>query len=44
MGNNKNLHKANLEKKDEYYTKMNNIEKELCHYNCNFKNKIFFCN
>ena len=44
MGNNKNLHKANLEKKDEYYTKMNNIEKELCHYTCHFKNKIVFCN
>ncbi len=44
MGNNRNLHKANLEKKDEYYTKMNNIEKELNYYTHYFKNKIVFCN
>ena len=44
MGNNRNLHKASTEKKDEYYTKITDIEKELKHYNEYFKNKIVFCN
>jgi hypothetical protein len=29
---NKNLHKANQAKKDEFYTQLTDIEKELKHY------------
>ncbi|MCX6722200.1 MAG: modification methylase, partial [Candidatus Staskawiczbacteria bacterium] len=41
---NKNLHKANREKKDEFYTQLSDIEKELGHYKEHFKNKVVFCN
>jgi len=43
MGN-KNLHKANIAKNDEFYTQLSDIEKELGHYEEHFKNKIIFCN
>lgn len=41
---NKNLHKAKLGKKDEFYTQLSDIEKELRHYKKHFKNKVVFCN
>ena len=41
---NKNLHKASQAKKDEFYTQLSDIEKELGHYKKHFKNKVVFCN
>ena len=41
---NKNLHKASKAKKDEFYTQLSDIEKELGHYKKHFKNKVVFCN
>lgn len=41
---NKNLHKANRAKKDEFYTQLVDIEKELKHYKDQFKNKVVYCN
>lgn len=44
MADNKNLHRANKEKQDEFYTRLEDIENELKHYKEHFKNKIVFCN
>ena len=41
---NKNLHSANKAKKDEFYTQLVDIEKELKHYRKHFKNKVVYCN
>ncbi|MCK4636053.1 MAG: modification methylase, partial [Candidatus Moranbacteria bacterium] len=41
---NKNLHKANKAKKDEFYTQLSDIERELGHYKESLKGKIVFCN
>ena len=43
---NKNTHlqKANSSKKDEFYTQLSDIEKELRHYKAHFNGKIVFCN
>ncbi len=41
---NKNLHKASQAKKDEFYTQLSDIEKELGHYKNHFKNKVVLCN
>ncbi|XOU93861.1 MAG: adenine-specific methyltransferase EcoRI family protein [Candidatus Kerfeldbacteria bacterium] len=41
---NKNLHKASKEKKDEFYTQLSDIEKELKHYKDQFRGKVVFCN
>ncbi len=41
---NKNLNKANKAKKDEFYTQLSDIEKELRHYKEYFKDKVVFCN
>ena len=41
---NKNLHKASKNKKDEFYTQLSDIEKELGHYREHFKNKVVFLN
>ena len=41
---NKNLHKANKEKKDEFYTQLVDIEKEMMHYKEQFRGKVVFCN
>ena len=41
---NKSLTKANKSKNDEFYTNLNDIEKELGHYKEHFKDKIIFCN
>ena len=44
MANNSNLQKANKAKKDEFYTQLTDIEKELRHYKKHFKGKTVFCN
>lgn len=41
---NKNLHKAKDSKKDEFYTQLADIERELKHYKKHFKNKVVYCN
>jgi hypothetical protein len=41
---NKNLHNASRAKKDEFYTQLVDIEKEIKHYKDQFKNKIVYCN
>ena len=43
---NKNTHlqKASKAKKDEFYTQLSDIEKELKHYKRHFKNKVVLCN
>jgi hypothetical protein len=41
---NANLHKANKEKKDEFYTQLIDIEKELKHYKEQFRGKVVYCN
>ena len=41
---NKNLHKAGQAKKDEFYTQLVDIEKELKHYKEQFHGKIVYCN
>jgi hypothetical protein len=41
---NKNLKKAKSSKKDEFYTQLSDIEKELKHYKKHFKDKVVFCN
>ena len=44
MAGNENLQKANKAKKDEFYTQLTDIEKELRHYKEHFKGKTVFCN
>jgi len=41
---NKNLHLAKVSKKDEFYTQLSDIEKEMRHYKPHFKDKVVFCN
>ncbi len=41
---NNNLHKANVAKKDEFYTQLVDIEKELKHYKEQFRGKVVYCN
>jgi hypothetical protein len=41
---NTNLNKANINKNDEFYTQLSDIEKELGNYKNYFKGKIIFCN
>lgn len=41
---NTNLHKANKAKKDEFYTQLIDIEKELKHYKKQFYDKVVYCN
>lgn len=41
---NKNLHNASKAKKDEFYTQLVDIEKELKHYKEQFKGKVVYCN
>jgi len=43
-GSNKNLRLANKAKKDEFYTQLVDIERELGHYKEHFKGKKVFCN
>ena len=44
MKANQNLTKAKAAKKDEFYTQLTDIEKELQHYKKHFKGKAVFCN
>lgn len=41
---NNNLHEAKNAKKDEFYTQLSDIEKELKHYKGHFKGKTVLCN
>lgn len=41
---NKNLNAAKTAKKDEFYTEMTDIERELQHYWSHFRGKVVFCN
>lgn len=41
---NKNLNAAKLAKKDEFYTQLGDIERELQHYRQHFKGKTVLCN
>lgn len=41
---NKNLHSAKTSKKDEFYTQLSDIERELRHYKKHFKGKVIYCN
>lgn len=41
---NRNLHKAKSSKKDEFYTQLADIERELKHYKRHFKDKVVYCN
>ena len=42
--NNSTLHEASRAKKDEFYTQLSDIEKELKHYKDQFKGKTVYCN
>lgn len=44
MANNKLLSKAKDAKKDEFYTQLTDIEKEMRYYRKHFKNKTILCN
>lgn len=41
---NKDLNKAKRAKKDEFYTQLSDIERELKHYREHFKDKVVYCN
>lgn len=41
---NRNLHRAKRVKKDEFYTQLSDIERELGHYREHFRGKTIFCN
>ena len=41
---NSGLHAAKRNKKDEFYTQISDIERELRHYRKHFKNKVVYCN
>lgn len=44
MASNKGLNKASRNKKDEFFTQLTDIEKELKHYKEQFRGKTVFCN
>ena len=44
MPYNKNLARAKKEKKDEFFTRLPDVENELKHYRSHFRDKIVFCN
>lgn len=44
MSTNTNLHKANVVKNDEFYTRFTDISKELVNYKKYFKDKVVLCN
>lgn len=44
MAKNKNLGQAKKAKKDEFYTQLSDIERELLHYKEHFRDKIVLCN
>lgn len=39
-----NLTRAKINKEDEFYTQLSEIEKELKHYKHHFKDKVVYCN
>ena len=41
---NKNLNAAKIAKKDEFYTQLSDIERELQHYWQHFRGKVVLCN
>ena len=41
---NKNLQEAKKNKKDEFYTQLSDIERELKYYKQHFKDKVVYCN
>ena len=41
---NRNLHSAKTSKKDEFYTQLSDIERELRHYKDHFRGKVVLCN
>ncbi len=41
---NSNLNKAGVAKNDEFYTQLEDVEREIKHYKEYFKNKVVFCN
>lgn len=43
-GANQNLNQAKVAKKDEFYTQLTDIEKELAHYYDYFEGKVVYCN
>ena len=44
MAKNSDLYSARTARKDEFYTQLTDIEKELRHYRQHFKEKTIFCN
>ena len=44
MSSNTLLHSAKAAKKDEFYTQLSDIERELKHYRHHFKDKVVYCN
>ena len=44
MAANSDLHSAKRNKKDEFYTQLEDIERELRHYKDFFKDKVVLCN
>jgi hypothetical protein len=44
VSKNENLHKAKDAKKDEFYTQMADIERELKYYKDHFNGKVVYCN
>lgn len=44
MSGNRNLNSAKIGKKDEFYTQLTDIEKEMRHYRKHFKGKTVLCN
>ena len=41
---NSGLIEAQRNKKDEFYTQISDVERELCHYRKHFKGKVVYCN
>ncbi|MDD9851209.1 MAG: adenine-specific methyltransferase EcoRI family protein [Gammaproteobacteria bacterium] len=41
---NENLNRAKAAKKDEFYTQLSDIERELAHYKDHFRGKVVLCN
>ena len=44
MAGNSSLHEAKVQKNDEFYTRLVDIENELGHYTEHFKDKVVLCN
>ena len=44
MSKNENLHEAKRVAKDEFYTQLTDIERELRHYKEHFRGKVIYCN